>query len=944
MKRKASQALGFEHPAKMKKESSSVTGLNSLVRKETTVRPALEPMRLPSYRQKKPPAWLASYVTGSASKTKEGGDKEPAQPNKMATKTTINKITKAPAAKITKTAVNVTTKPSEDKKLTMPRFPTLIPPSKMKAAKNAQNADSKTPAASASEEPASLRRQSTLKIESPPPQPAKAKSVKKIIAPSPSLTKKATEILSSSDLDSDDGSKPALKTKKSSVKQNQVSSKTSSLKASSSKTSKTLSLSSSSSSSSQKAALPKSSSKSKRNSKAVSSIRMYGVDAVDSSSSSMLEICDTLNGGPTTSDSGVSKNVPSLSAGAGAEEPPNMLEVVICISTSGALREHLSVLQDHVRETVWRLQSLIPNLRIGVMAHTQGGIHDDKPEGGRSPSDHNYIRTGGHSGTKWLDLGATLSQICAFVDSLEPEATIYPDYVQDNLEMALWKLQRCMSWSSCSYRTVIMVGRGRPNRTSFYLQREHWRGWIRSALELTPRQEIPVIDWELEAKMLAQMGIHVFTIQAVSPKTSTTTTTDEDDDEGTTFFRRVAQLTGAQHIAITDASALMDIVVGICCSCQGPDLLQDHRDQVRDENDGVLPLQLKDVFVSLQLHSKRWSLSALPAGGLSKLKLLPTIKEKLKANGGEGMAAGDSSEGEMEENDVKPGGFTQIKAEVNGSKKTAKPKNSKNATAAISKKNLAANGEKKERIRNTKIKQKASSEKPAGVRKGGVQKATTKTSVKSKAIIKKAVVDSVKKGRGRPPINGKTPTGKGRPANVVASGKRGKQQETSSQKVKIGKTKAVVSSSVSAKLKAVSQTPKQKPKSAASKKVVKKVVGAVAKKNQPSPAVGNSKKGNSATDKSSKKSEDKAERKPVKTPAKSKPAKTSVNSKPAKTPVKSTPAKTAVKSKPVTQSGNVKTKSLTKSQAGKRNLKVKEKLVKLASKTMTRRKLDPKKK
>lgn len=89
--------------------------------------------------------------------------------------------------------------------------------------------------------------------------------------------------------------------------------------------------------------------------------------------------------------------------------------------------------------------------------------------------------------------------------SSEPEATVYPDYVQDNLEMALWKVQRCMSWSSCSYRTVVMIGRGRPNRTSFYLQREHWRGWIRSALEIGAKAEIPVIDWELEAKFLAQM-------------------------------------------------------------------------------------------------------------------------------------------------------------------------------------------------------------------------------------------------------------------------------------------------------------------------------------------------------------------------------------------------------------------------------------------------------
>ncbi|RUS70837.1 hypothetical protein EGW08_021408, partial [Elysia chlorotica] len=258
-------------------------------------------------------------------------------------------------------------------------------------------------------------------------------------------------------------------------------------------------------------------------------------------------------------------------------ETPTMLEVVICVSTSGAMQEYLAELQEQVREMVWRLQSLVPTLRIGVFAHTQGGIHDDKRAGGSGSIaniDHNYIRTGGHSGTKWLDLGASFSQICAFVNSLEPESVIYPDYVQDNLEMALWKLQRCMSWSSCSYRTVVMLGRGRPNSTTFYLQREHWRGWIRSALELGPRQEVPIIDWRLEARLLAQMGIHVFTLQAVSERTNKEEEEEDEDEEGTKFFRETAAITNGQHIRLTDASQLVDVIVGVCCACYGPDLLQ----------------------------------------------------------------------------------------------------------------------------------------------------------------------------------------------------------------------------------------------------------------------------------------------------------------------------------------------------------------------------------
>ncbi|GFN90937.1 von Willebrand factor type a [Plakobranchus ocellatus] len=395
-------------------------------------------------------------------------------------------------------------------------------------------------------------------------------------------------------------------------------------------------------------------------------------------------------------------------------ETPTMLEVVICVSTSGAMREYLAELQSKAREMVWRLQSLIPDLRIGVFAHTQGGIHDDKRAGSScsvANIDHNYIRTGGHSGTKWLDLGASFSQICAFINSLEPESVVYPDYVQDNLEMALWKLQRCMSWSSCSYRTVVMLGRGRPNSTTFYLQREHWRGWIRSALELGPRQEVPVIDWRLEARLLAQMGIHVFTLQAVTDKRVPGEEEEEEEEEGTIFFRETAASTNGQHFRLKDVSCLEDIIVGVCCACYGPDLLQEYRDELRDQNDGVVPANLKDIFVSLGLHSNRRSLKTIPSlvGDLqalqSKIKAADMSNGRLLSTSEE--EGGMSSEGEDSFIKNSP---VEVKTEVEGSKKAGKkPKLEKQQTKQSAATKAAMKKEKdKKPIKNGRVEKKSS--------------------------------------------------------------------------------------------------------------------------------------------------------------------------------------------------------------------------------------------
>ena len=253
----------------------------------------------------------------------------------------------------------------------------------------------------------SLRRQSTLQLENEELQPEKSKNLKKNVPvkQTPSLSKKSTTILSSSDSGTSQPSKEKKGTADKKQKDTKVSSKTmKKVQTSSASKPTSKSVSDIISSLSQPETVLSSSPSSTENAPA----------CPNEDKNSIFELSDATNGVTHS----YSNNLP-LQPVPSESEKPSMFEVVFCISTSGAMKDYLTDLQDRIRETVWRLQSIIPNVRIGVIAHTQGGIHDDKPEGNRSPvAEHSYIRTGGHSGTKWLDLGATLSQICAFVDSL----------------------------------------------------------------------------------------------------------------------------------------------------------------------------------------------------------------------------------------------------------------------------------------------------------------------------------------------------------------------------------------------------------------------------------------------------------------------------------------------------------------------------------------------
>lgn len=369
MKRKAPQALGSESPTKLSKEAADKNDVNQVTNSsksaEISKESASTPIRSSSSRQRKAPAWLSSYVTNSS--------------------------TSKESPKLTSSEVSAETSSVKKKS------------PKISQVKKETDGQSKP-----DEEPPSLRRGSTLKIEDSPPRSVKNKKPLNMLTHSTSLMKRETEILISAASDSGDG---ALESKPGNVPSHLNKS--------------LLLLSSQSSNSSQTLPKPTPKMSSKQHIKLQSSIHMHGVDADELNSSHVVEVCDTksvpLADSAEAAYRSLEKWEPSTEErqkSTETQEKPKMLEIVVCISTSGAMRDYLTVLQEKTRDLVWQLQSLIPDLRIGVLAHTQGGIHDDKPGSGSSAIDHNYIRTGGHSGTKWLDLGATFSQICAFVDSL----------------------------------------------------------------------------------------------------------------------------------------------------------------------------------------------------------------------------------------------------------------------------------------------------------------------------------------------------------------------------------------------------------------------------------------------------------------------------------------------------------------------------------------------
>ena len=172
---------------------------------------------------------------------------------------------------------------------------------------------------------------------------------------------------------------------------------------------------------------------------------------------------------------------------------------------------------------------------------------------------------------------------------------------------------------------------------------------------------------------------------------------------------------------------------------------QDHREQVRDENDGVLPQQLVPVFVSLQLHSKSKSMEVMP-----QVKLLPQVKAPPAAatlfTSKIAKVSDDKSESESEQM-TEDNMFTSLKSDSKKSGKCTNLKNDKKeSNVAKTKAKKETNGKKDSSDKNKKSKT-VKDIKSNLVTNGKVKKTVVKVLKKSKPEVKKSLAKSVKKAK-----------------------------------------------------------------------------------------------------------------------------------------------------------------------------------------------------
>ncbi|XP_052064302.1 uncharacterized protein LOC127704331 [Mytilus californianus] len=230
--------------------------------------------------------------------------------------------------------------------------------------------------------------------------------------------------------------------------------------------------------------------------------------------------------------------------------PGGLLEIIFSFDTTGSMSSILDEVQSRLQDMIQRLQSDIPGIRIGVIAH---GDYCDK--------DVFYL-------TKEIDLCQNVAELCKFVQDIE--GTGGGD-VDECYELVLRMVRQKSSWTPGSQRILVMIGDANPHEPSY-------------------EQNVDNIDWREELKLMKLSGIKVYGVQVFN-----FTGVDE-------FYRSLATETNGYYLSLTEFSNICDLMMAICYAERGDDFLMNYENEVRSRfgRSENVPKDVEGIFGTLR--------------------------------------------------------------------------------------------------------------------------------------------------------------------------------------------------------------------------------------------------------------------------------------------------------------------------------------------------------
>lgn len=264
-------------------------------------------------------------------------------------------------------------------------------------------------------------------------------------------------------------------------------------------------------------------------------------------------------------------------------ESSELIEMIITFDTTGSMYPCLSEVRRKVDTTAKRLFEVIPNLRLGIIAH---GDYCDK---------HIYV-------TKHLALTSDPNAVSYFVKNVEPTGG---GDAPECYELVLRELTQ-LKWTEGSKRIVVMIGDEVPHPVA------HNPGKI---------------DWRDEVSNLLDMGVLIHGVQALNRS------------HAAHFWRHIAHETGGIHIPLTQFNDATDLLIAVAYQQQGPEALQKFEEELVESR--KMTRSLSSIFDALCRRDpktgrfKKADARAVEPGKFQHLEVLAdqAIKALVEENG-----------------------------------------------------------------------------------------------------------------------------------------------------------------------------------------------------------------------------------------------------------------------------------------------------------------------
>lgn len=210
---------------------------------------------------------------------------------------------------------------------------------------------------------------------------------------------------------------------------------------------------------------------------------------------------------------------------------PPEIEVVVSFDTTGSMYPCLSQVRREVSSFFKELFVSIPKIKFGVIAHGD------------------YCDAGSTYVTKKHELSSNAPALIDFVNRC---GNTCGGDAAECYELVLHEA-RSFNWTAGKNKVLILIGDDVPHSPHEPQNTKH-------------------LDWRNELKCLLEMGVKVYSVQALNRH------------HATPFYKEMARITGGFHLELNQFSEISDLIHAVCYQQAGTEQLQGFEKRLASKN------------------------------------------------------------------------------------------------------------------------------------------------------------------------------------------------------------------------------------------------------------------------------------------------------------------------------------------------------------------------